>query len=113
MGKMSRDKGARGERQFCDVCRTCGYDGVHRTAQRVGKLGGAPDVQGLPGVHVEVKNVERLNVRDAMEQAMRDAAECDIPIVAHKRNNAPWLITMNALDWFELYHAWEVGREVQ
>ena len=26
-----------------------------------------------------------------------------MPIVAHRKNNAKWLITMRADDWFEMY----------
>ena len=107
MGKFSRDKGARGERQFRDLCREYGYD-ASRTAQHCGK-GGTADVVGLPGIHVEVKNVERLNLRDAMAQSIRDAEQDGgIPIVAHKKNNAPWLVTMRAEDFFLMYREWEI-----
>ena len=70
------------------------------------------DVIGLPGIHVEVKNVERLNVRDALAQATSDAKQAgknELPIVAHKKNNAPWLVTMAADDWFKIYREWETG----
>ena len=65
-------------------------------------------------IHQEVKFVERLNIREAMEQAAHDAAEkgCgDIPIVAHKKSHAEWLVTMKASDWFKLYREWECGRQ--
>ncbi len=111
MGKYSRDKGARGERLFCGLCRDNGYD-VSRTAQHSGIAAGVADVIGLPGVHVEVKNQERLNLRDAMAQSTRDAetAGDGLPIVAHKKNNADGLITMRAADWFTIYREWEAGR---
>lgn len=67
------------------------------------------DVIGLPGIHIEVKAVERLNVRKAMEQSQRDATdekEGNLPIVAHKANRKPWLVTMLADDWFRLYRDW-------
>lgn len=105
MGKMSMEKGKRGEREFASLCRNYGYN-VTRSAQHCGKTAGVADVVGLPGIHVEVKNQERLNLRDAMNQAIRDseaAGQDEIPIVAHKRNNAPWLITMIAEDFFHMY----------
>lgn len=106
MAKYSRDKGARGELLFRDLCREHGYTGVIRTAQHSGK-GGTADVTGLPGIHVEVKFVERLNIRDAMAQSIRDAEpEGTLPIVAHKKRYAPWLITMQAEDFFRLYREW-------
>ena len=49
-------------------------------------------------VHVEVKHVERLNIHGAMQQAVRDAAGHALPAVAHRRNRAPWLITMRLED---------------
>ncbi len=35
--------------------------------------GEEPDLSGLPGVHIECKRVERLNISQAMAQAVRDA----------------------------------------
>ena len=109
MGKASREKGKRGELEWTRVCREQGYD-CRRTSQYCGQSGDAADVVGLPGVHIEVKRVERLNIWDAMAQAVRDALRGRLPIVAHRRNNCPWLVTMRADDWFELYRAWEVSR---
>ena len=113
VGKKEREKGKRGERMWAAVCREEGYD-VRRTSQYCGQTGDAADCVGLPGIHQEVKFVERLNVREAMEQAAHDAAEkgCgDIPIVAHKKSHAEWLVTMQASDWFKLYREWECGRQ--
>ena len=64
------------------------------------------DVIGLPGIHIEVKNVERLNLRAAMAQSENDAKDGEVPIVAHKSNRKPWLVTMNSEDFFKLYEAW-------
>ena len=44
--------------------------------------------------------VERLNVPAAMQQAERDA-DGRIPAVVHRRNRAPWLITMRLEDWIK------------
>ena len=75
--------------------------------------GGAdnPDVDGLLHIHTDVKRVEKLNIYEAMSQSMRDCAESNIPIVAHRRNRFDWLITMKAADWFKLYREWESGTE--
>ncbi len=104
-------KGKRGELEFAKYCRDHGYD-VRRTAQYCGKTGDAADVIGLPQIHVEVKRVEHLNIDDALDQSRRDAAAAgghDLPIVAHRRNNTRWKITMDADDWFEIYREWEAG----
>lgn len=59
MGKSSQRKGAAGERELAAILRGRGYD-----IERGGSLsyGEVPDLVGLPGVHIEVKRVERLNV---------------------------------------------------
>ena len=108
-GSRSRNKGANGERQFAALCRNEGYE-VHRTAQHMGKTGGEADVVGLPGIHVEVKRCEKLSLYIAMSQAKRDCKAGNLPIVAHRRNDAEWLIIMPASCWFELYREWEAGR---
>lgn len=107
MAINSKKKGAKGEREFAALCREQGYD-CRRTSQYCGQTGDASDVVGLPGMHIEVKRVERLNIEDAMSQARRDAKPGEIPMVAHRRNNCRWLVTMDAEDWFRLYRDWEI-----
>lgn len=97
----SKQKGARGEREWASFCKDQGYE-VRRTQQYCGNTGDAADCIGLPGIHQEVKRVEKLNINDAMKQADRDCKE-KIPIVAHKRNNGDWLVTMKAEHWFNFY----------
>ena len=103
MGRSQRDKGARGERLWRDVCRAEGFAGVERGGQFYKKGSELADVIGLPGLHQEVKFVERLNVRQAMEQSERDAAPGELPILAHKTSRKEWLVTMRAEDFFKLY----------
>lgn len=105
----SKQKGKRGELEVVQLCRAQGYD-TRRTAQYCGNTGEAADVVGLPGIHMEVKRVERLNLSDAMFQARRDAKAGLLPAVFHRRSNEAWLVTMAAEDWFTLYREWEAGR---
>lgn len=67
-----KQKGKRGELEFARLCRANGYE-VRRTAQYCGNTGEAADCIGLPGIHIEVKRVEHLNIDDALDQARRDA----------------------------------------
>lgn len=97
----SRSKGVRGELEFSKVCREQGYKSARRGHQFSGLEG--QDVVGLPGIHIEVKRREKLNLYDAIGQAVRDAKGEALPIVAHRKNNCDWLITMRAEDWFEIY----------
>ena len=70
MGRSSQRKGADGERELAAILRERGYD-----VERGGSLtyGEIPDLTSLPGVHIEVKRVERLNVSEAMSQAIWDS----------------------------------------
>lgn len=103
----SRQKGARGERELASKLREYGYDS--RRGQQYCGANGDPDVTGLPGVHIECKRVERLNVEDAMNQSKGDAREGEKPVVAHRKNNCEWLVTMRLVDWMDLYREWEAG----
>ena len=104
----SKQKGKRGELEWAAYCRQQGYD-CRRTAQYCGNTGDASDVVGLPGIHQEVKRVEHLNIYEAIEQAERVKKDFEIPIVSHRKNRFPWLVTMKGEDWFRIYREFEAG----
>lgn len=84
----SRNKGAKGERELAKVLRQYGYD--CRRGQQYSGANGDADVVGLPGIHIECKRVERLNIQDAVDQAKRDKRDDEIPAVFHRKNNREW-----------------------
>jgi hypothetical protein len=95
MGKKkkinSRQKGAAGERELAaHFNRLLGTQA--RRGQQFSGLEGE-DVVGLPGIHVESKRVEALNLYDAVDQAVRDADGKKVPVVFHRKNRKPWLVT--------------------
>ena len=102
MAASSQRKGAEGERELAEKLRGYGYE-----IERGGSLsfGEVPDLTGLPGVHIEVKRVERLNVPEAMRQAIRDAERFQdgVPALFHRRNRQPWLVTLRLEDFMALY----------
>ena len=61
------------------------------------------DVVGLPGVHIECKRVEKLNLYAAVEQSRNDAREAEIPVVMHRKNRREWLVTMPLKEWMKMY----------
>ena len=108
MGKMSQRKGAAGERELAGIFRDMyGYE-----VKRGSVFHGQSDMVGLPGIHPEVKRVERLNIHDAMEQAKAEAAKRKdgVPAVFHRKNRTKWLVTMELEDWIDLYGAWNDGK---
>ena len=97
----SRRKGADGERELSRILRGYGFES--RRGQQYSGANGDADVVGLPGVHIECKRVEALNLDKAMEQSVRDAVSGEIPLVMHRRNKKPWKVTMLLDDWMKLY----------
>ena len=96
-------KGNGGERELAAILRDAGIEASRNDQMFIGGKGN-PDVSaeiwGIP-LHIEVKRVERLNVPEAVKQAVRDAENNALPVVAHRRNREQWLITMplaNVLD---------------
>ena len=97
----SRNKGAAGERELASKLRDYGYN--CRRGQQYSGANGDADVVGLPGIHIECKRVEKLNLYDAMAQSVRDARPEEKPAVFHRKNNCEWLVTMRRDDFMKLY----------
>ena len=81
-----------------------------RRGQQYSGANGDADVVGLPGIHIECKRVERLNIYDAISQAVHDAKTGILPAVFHRKDRCEWLVTMRLPDWMEIYREWESGR---
>ena len=96
----SRQKGARGEREFAKFLRDRGVQ-----ARRGQQFSGSPDspdvITDLDRYHFEVKRVESLRLYPAMQQAKDDAGN-KVPIVAHRKNNQGWVVIMSAEDFLKL-----------
>jgi Holliday junction resolvase len=91
----SKQKGKRGERLWRDVLREWGL-----TAKRGQQFAGSPDspdviCDELGDIHFEVKFTEKVNLYGAIDQAIKDAGG-KMHIIAHKRNNWPWYVTLRA-----------------
>lgn len=102
----SRQKGARGERELAEKLREYGYE-VRRGQQYSGANGDA-DVVGVPGLHIECKRVEKLNLDDALSQSVRDARDGEIPVVMHRKNRTEWKATMRLDDFMDI---WERSKQ--
>jgi hypothetical protein len=72
-----------------------------RRSQQYAGINGDADIVGVPGLHVEVKRQEKMDMYGAMEQAHRDAAEDDVPIVMHRKNRRPWVVIVQTDDLLE------------
>ncbi len=111
----SRNKGARGERELAEFLRSFGFDA--RRGQQYSGANGDADVEGLEGIHIECKRVEKQDVNSWLEQAIDDSYADSLkhgykvlPVVFHRQNHNPrkpiksqWKVTMLAEDFIELY----------
>lgn len=97
----SREKGKHGERELAGKLREFGYDA--RRGQQFCGANGDADVVGLPGLHIECKRVEHLNLYNAVSQSKSDAKEGELPAVFHRKNHCQWLVTMELDTWMEIY----------
>lgn len=93
----SRQKGAKGERELANILKEHGFNA--RRGQQFCGANGDADVVGIPNVHIEVKRVQNLNLGKAMEQAEHDAREGEAPMVFHRKDRKPWLVTMKLEDF--------------
>ena len=104
MGKAERERGKRGERYVANRIRDRLGIKAHRGNQYQGGPD-SPDVTGLPGYHIEVKNVNRLELHKAIAQSTNDAGEGEVPIVIHHRDREPWYVNMPFEDFLDMYEA--------
>ena len=99
----SRRKGAEGERSLAKFLRESGYENARRSVQYCGANGDADIVEAIPGIHIECKRVERLNLDAALDQSVRDARAGEVPVVVHRKNRQEWRITLKLDDFLKIY----------
>lgn len=98
----SRRKGKRAELDLAAKLREI-FGVEARRGQQFSGANGDADVVGIPGVHIEAKMVEKLNLMEAFDQSERDAKKTgEIPVVIHRRSRKPWFITLRLEDLPEL-----------
>ena len=109
IGRASKKKGARFELEITHYLQDHGYPEAHRTAQHCGKTGAAGDVEGVKGLHIECKHVEKLNLYNAYHQSVRDNSAKnagDIPVVIHKKNRETTLVSLSLEDFLKIFSSY-------
>ncbi len=94
----SLNKGKRGEREWAAWLN----ENLNCSARRGVQYSGGPDSPdivdtAIPCIHYEAKRVEKLNIGEAMAQAVADAG-VKIPVVAHRKNRQECMVTLRAKD---------------
>lgn len=110
MGKASREKGKRGEREVAKLLQDIGFD-AHRAQQYCGRTGQADDVVGVDGFHIEVKRCEQIRIMEWLHQAESDSTDTDdIPVVVFRKNKEVWYAALPAIDFFQILHELQGSR---
>tara|TARA_R100000093_G_scaffold71188_1_gene46248 strand:+ start:616 stop:990 length:375 start_codon:yes stop_codon:yes gene_type:complete len=112
MSKFSRDKGIRGELEVSKLLKGWGWE-AERGKQRKGGPD-SPDV--IHNMHnlrpagisfaLEIKLRQQLNLYDALKklEGEQDPDAGMTPVVFHRKDHKPWLVTLSADDFLEIVH---------
>jgi Holliday junction resolvase len=91
---MSRDKGARGEREVAAIFRHAGLD-VDRVPNSGGlRIKGDLYGPGSAGLHVETKLAQTWKLPEWLRQTEGEAGAGEIPVLAFRRNGERWWGTL-------------------
>ena len=111
----SKRKGGEGEREAAAEWQRLFGRPMRRSQQYCGRSDESDDIIGQPGVSIEVKRRQKFNVAEAVERCADEAAEGKVPIVLHRADRKPWLVTLRLDDLPQLanvlFHTLaEIGR---
>lgn len=95
-GRGSRNKGANGEREFLKLIGDRLDLPLSRNLTQT-RNGGA-DCLDLPGVALEIKRCEQLQLSQWWNQALRQTPDGKIPALAYRQSRKPWAIVV-PLGW--------------
>ena len=98
MGRLSRDKGKRGEREAAAKWQALFGVPMRRSQQYCGASDESDDIIGQAGVSIEVKRRQHFNLAQAVEKAVAEAKEGHVAVVLHRADHQPWLITLQLDD---------------
>lgn len=103
-GRMSRNKGARGEREViamlqpivdrvCDHCGKARFELKRNYSQRFAAK--QYDIDGLPWMALEVKRCENLSgLGGWWRQCLAATRDRQTPVLIYRKNNAPWTVRL-------------------
>ena len=88
MGKASRDKGARGERELFRILTEALGVEIRRNLRQYQRAD--HDQIGLDGYAIEVKRAENLSLGLWWQQALQQASNGEVPVLAYRKSRMPW-----------------------
>ena len=92
MGKASRSKGQRGEREVAKLLEAAGFEASRH------RIGAANDdiLHDIPGVSIEVKRSEKLMLPAWIRQADEQAGDDREPVLFFRQSRQPWRVVITA-----------------
>ena len=102
----SRAKGAEFERKVANLLKGRGFI-ARRGVQFNGKWTADVETENFP-YHIECKNVQSLNLFDALAQSEKDCPKGKIPIVVHTKVRKKILVSLEFHDFINLLQ-WGIG----
>ena len=98
MGKMSRDKGKRGEREVAALIRSHGFN-AKRGQQHRGGVDSPDIIHNIPNVNLEVKFREDVSLFATLKRIGYETPLNKWPVVFYRQLRKPWIIFMDADDF--------------
>jgi len=100
-GKFSRDKGAKAEREAASLWRLAGFPARRRLSQYQERCGA--DLEGTDPYLVQVKVGKNPNVWEALEEAVKEAKDGQIPVAMIKKDRKQWIVVIKWNDFTNLH----------
>ncbi|QBJ80527.1 hypothetical protein [Aquitalea sp. USM4] len=98
-GRMARNKGAAGEREFCKLLSAeLGME----IKRKLGQARDSGDDAQVGKFRFEVKRRERLEVMKWCEQVEEAAGAGEVPVVAFRQNGEEWRVVLKLSDFLPL-----------
>ena len=101
-GRSAQAKGRRGEIELAQFLQAHGYADARPGAAL--NYGTQPDITGIPGLHIECKRHEKLELTKWYQQAQADAERMQDgrPAVIFRRNRQQWMIALSLEDFIAM-----------
>ena len=111
MACNARRKGAAGELEAAHALNAVLPHAKARRAQQYAGHETAADLtcDGLPGIMVEVKRRQSMNLHSVMNKSLEDCTEDQTPVIVHRKDNEEWLLTVRLEDLPDMM--WKLLRE--
>ena len=93
----AKKKGNAGEREFSKKFNEIFGTELRRGQQYSGTAESA-DVVGIEGLHLEIKRTQNINLTKIMEICEFDCEGKALPVIGHRKNFKPWLVTLKLSD---------------